>query len=288
MCRLPARRWAARRQVHAARACRWRSKSGKGTVCGYDSSTCSKPLKASQSTNLKGTPTFIAAAGFLFLNQAVESYVSNFQYSFDYGSPPAISFTTGPPMIMDIVNNGLPIFVKYGVAITMGSTTTITNSDQTTMTGDSTMGNTYSSSQSLSFSPPKIHMTKSSSHTSGYSSTQSWGYSETQQTSWTQSQSLQETSTWSETVPLKYGNTYYAVAAQYKGTMNSVPFIGTNVITLNRCNTPLCVAAGVNQTGSSYMTQSVGGFFSGTFYSEASAVSARREMEVQSHRARSP
>ena len=233
-----------------------------------------KPLKQ-VTGQYTGVPSFIAAAGFLFLNVQQSSLISNFIYSFGAAGNPALQSVAGPPMFQDKIANKYPSIMTLKVTVTTGSTSSVTNSQGSTYSDGQTMGNSYSKTQSLSFSPPKIHMTKSSSHTSGSENSQTWGYSSTQQTSWTQTTSLMQSITWSNAALLAYGNIYYAVTSQYYGQLSGVPFQGTNTLTFYPCTTQLCVATGVNQAFYPVLNQTVSGNFNGEYYSEASLVSTR-------------
>lgn len=250
----------------------WQNQLGKGANCGSDATDCIHPL-AKTGPLSGGSSVFIAAAGFLFLNELQSSAVSSFVYSFPAASPPTLQFVSTDPAIQDVDDSGKDMLETIDIATWRGSSTSISDSSGNTMSQDSTMGNTYSKTQSLSFSPPAIHATIGMSGTKSSAQTQSWGTSSTQQTSWTQTTNVAYISSYKTTYPLAYGNVLYNVAEQYAGTLSSVPFQGTNTLTFMPCSTSLCTATGVSQSARPVVNQTVFGTFSGQFYTASAIVS---------------
>ena len=199
--------------------------------------------------------------------------MSNFVYSFPAGSPPTLQFVSTDPAIQDGDDNGRDMIEQIDIATWRGSSTSISDSSGNTMSQSSTMGNSYSKTQSLSFYPPKIHATLGKSGTRSSASSPSWGYSSDQQTSWTQTTNVATISAYTTTYPLAYGNVLYNVAEQYAGSLASIPFMGTNTLTFMPCSTSLCTAAGVNQSVYPVLNQTVFGSFSGQFYTASAIVS---------------
>lgn len=211
---------------------------------------------------------FIAAGGFLFLNELSSTAVSNFTYNFNNVAAPNEIFVSGGPPVTDEVNDGSDVDVATSLFMWTGSETSIQDSAGTTMTQGSTMGNTYSRTQSLSFAPPKPRATKTDGGL-----VFSWGYSSTQQTSYTQYEGVTTRTMFSENYTLAYGNILYLVGSQLYGSLVAVPFLGINTLTFTPCTTALCAAAGVDQRSNPTVTQDVFGTFSGSFYSASTIVS---------------
>ena len=251
---------------------RWQNQA-IGRTCSSGATDCLKPL-ASVSGTTTGISTFIAAAGFLFLNNLQSTFVSNFTYDFSSAAPPTLTYVQNSPPVQNIDDSGEDMTMTISMAMWKGSTTSVQDSSGNTITQGSSMGNTYSKTQSLSFSPPKIHATIGKSSTQQSAQEQTWGYSSTQQTSYTQTSQVASKSSWSETWPLAYGNILYLVGEQYYGNLGTVPFVGINNLTFEACNIVLCENAGVSTTFTPSVQQLIYGGFTGVYYTTALVVSA--------------
>ena len=254
---------------------RWQNQA-IGRTCSSGASNCIIPLAQILGATTQ-VSTFIAAGGFMFLNDLSTTFVSNFTYQWPAGNSPQLANICSPPHISDVQNNKSPETLSMTMSMTQGSWNVLSQTNGDTASSSTGFGNTYSKTQTLSFAPPKMPVSVSSSSTNSQSSSSSWGYSSEQQTSYSTGAANIQTTSWTFTNKLYYGNVDYLIGQQYYGSLSAVTFSGINTLTFKPCQTLLCQAVngGAYPTLQPKVNQIIFGHFTGQSYSAASIVSAR-------------